>query len=248
MMRPPRSLMPHWLRVLRDALFPASCEACEAPLPAGHPSCLCSTCRSAMTPPPPPLCVACGVPLPPAKDARCGGCLARPPRFTSARAATLYLAIPGRASPLAASVQALKYGRRRIVAAALGDLLAERYPFTSDAVLVPVPLHVSRLRARGFNQALLLARALGRSRGLPVLPAALVRTRATRGQPGLGADARRRNLTGAFAVVDPTALRRRHVVLVDDVLTSGATADACAAALLAAGASRVDVYTAGRAP
>ena len=149
---------------------------------------------------------------------------------------------------MAASVQALKYRRRRIVADALGDLLAERYPFTTEAVLVPVPLHVARLRERGFNQALLLARALGRRRQLPVLPSALARMRATRGQPGLGADARRRNLAGAFTVVDAAAIRKRDVVLVDDVLTSGATANACAAALLAAGASRVDVYTAGRAP
>lgn len=201
-----------------------------------------------MRPPSPPLCATCGVPLQIGDSDRCGGCLTHPPLFTSARAATLYLAIAGRASPLAASVQALKYRRRRIVADALGDLLAERYPFTTEAVLVPVPLHVARLRERGFNQALLLARALGRRRKLPVLPTALSRTRATRGQPGLGADARRRNLAGAFTVVDAAAIRKRHVVLVDDVLTSGATADACAAALLAAGASRVDVYTAGRAP
>jgi ComF family protein len=160
----------------------------------------------------------------------------------------LYLATGGGSSPLATAVQALKYRGRRIVAQALGDLLAERYPFTSDVLLVPVPLHVRRLRERGYNQALLLARALGRARALPVRPAVLARTRATRGQPGLGAGARRRNLAEAFTVVDAAAVRSRRIVLVDDVLTTGATADACAAALLAAGASRVDVYTAGRAP
>lgn len=248
MIRPPRSSMRHWLRVLRDCVFTASCEACDHPLPPGHPSCLCTTCRTGMPPPSPPLCVACGVPLRAGNGDRCGGCLARPPLFASARAAALYLAADAGASPLAVAVQALKYRRRRIVADALGDLLAERYPFPSDALLVPVPLHVARLRERGFNQALLLARALGRRRGLPVLPTVLGRTRATRGQPGLRADARRRNLAGAFAVADASAVAGRHVILVDDVLTTGATADACAAALLAAGATRVDVYTAGRAP
>jgi ComF family protein len=160
----------------------------------------------------------------------------------------LYLPTDAGASPLAASVRALKYHRRRVVAEALGHLLAERYPFAPDAVLVPVPLHRGRLRERGFNQALLMAHVLGRRRRLPVLPAALVRIRATCGQTGLGAPERRTNLAGAFRVAQASRLRDRTVVLIDDVLTTGATADACAAALLLAGAARVDVYTAGRAP
>jgi ComF family protein len=151
-------------------------------------------------------------------------------------------------APLAVAIQRLKYARRRMLADALGHLLAERYPFAPDALLVPVPLHVTRLRERGFNQAVLLARRLGRARGLPVASRALVRLRATHAQPGLGATARRRNLADAFALRPGTAIARRVVVLVDDVLTTGATADACAAVLLAAGALRVDVYTVGRAP
>src|SRR5439155_20729340 len=121
-------------------------------------------------------------------------------------------------------------------------------PFAADAVLVPVPLHPARLRARGFNQALLLARALGRRLDLPVAPRVLVRRRATRAQPGLDAVERRRNLREAFRVRAPGTVAGRRVELVDDVLSTGAPADACARALLAAGAVRVDVYTVGRAP
>jgi ComF family protein len=196
----------------------------------------------------PPLCAACGVPLHATTITRCAGCATRPPAFTAAHAAALYLPSPTGASALAVAIQALKYRRRRIVAQTLGALLAERYPYGQDALLVPVPLHPRRLRERGFNQALLLARVLGRRRGLPVASGALVRRRATRAQPGLAAPERRRNLCDAFAVASPATVRDRHIVLVDDVLTTGATADACARVLLAAGATRVDVYTVGRAP
>jgi len=181
----------------------------------------------------------------------CSSCLHHPPHFASARAAALYRpAHPGLnpPAPLALAIQGLKYARRRALADALGQLLAERYPFAPTALLVPVPLHITRLRERGFNQALLLARRLGRARGLAVASRALVRTRATHAQPGLAAAARRTNLANAFALRPGSAIAEREVVLIDDVLTTGATADACATVLSAAGAARVDVYTVGRAP
>ncbi|HJQ75199.1 MAG TPA: ComF family protein [Gaiellaceae bacterium] len=240
--------MRRWLNVLIDAIFPADCEACGRPLPLGHGSFLCDGCRGGMSPIPMPLCATCGAPLPVAVGPSCSACLRHPPRFTTARAAALYLPAATGLNPLAVSVQALKYRRRRSLAGALGELLAERYPFAGDAVLVPVPLHPARLRARGFNQAVLLARALARRRGLHVAARLLVRTRATDPQPGLSASARRRNLRGAFALRAGMCLPDRPLVLVDDVLTTGATADACARVLRAAGAPRVDVYTLGRAP
>jgi ComF family protein len=241
-----------WLRGLLDTVFPPYCEVCGDGLGPDRRTCVCEGCLGAMPAPEPPWCDRCGVPVGAAALPRlCPSCLHHPPRFTSARAAALYRPSgPGlnRTPPLAVAIQRLKYARRRALADALGHLLAERYPFAPDAVLVPVPLHITRLRERGFNQAVLLARRLGRARGLPVASRALVRLRATHAQPGLGATARRRNLAGAFALRPGIAVARRPVVLVDDVLTTGATADACATVLLAAGAPRVDVYTVGRAP
>lgn len=237
--------MRYGLRLLADLLFPGDCEVCGAPLPPGDRACLCGPCCARILPPPPPLCPRCGIPTR-SVDA-CFDCRRRPPRYARARALGLYLPEAGPLNPLAAAVRALKYQARRPVAWTLGELLAERYPFAPDAVLVPVPLHPRRLRERGFNQSLLLARALGRARRLLVVPRALVRTRPTAAQPGLTRAAREQNLRGAFAVCAAAAVRDRPVVLVDDVLTTGATANACATALLAAGAAQVDVYTVGRA-
>jgi ComF family protein len=181
-------------------------------------------------------------------DSVCPECARHPPAFATARSIGLYLPSADGLNPLAAAIQGLKYRGQRAVASAFGNLLATHYPFADDALLVPVPLHPSRLRSRGFNQALLLARALGRRRKLAVAARALARIRATTAQPGLGAAERRRNLRDAFVVRRPDTVRGRAVVLIDDVLTTGATADACARALRGAGATIVDVFTVGRAP
>jgi len=151
-------------------------------------------------------------------------------------------------NPLARAIQLLKYGSRRPIAATLARLLAEHYPFTGEATLVPVPLHPSRLRQRGFNQAALLAVHLGRRRRLPVVLRALLKRHPTPAQAALRAVDRWRNLDATFAVRDPRAVEGRRIVLIDDVLTTGATAHACAVALHAAGAAAVDVYTVARAP
>src|SRR5207249_6059428 len=163
--------MARWFQVLLDGVFPQHCEVCEGPLPLGHGACLCTRCRAAMAPPPPPLCRSCGVPLGTSGPSDpCPTCIHHPPAFAAARAAALYLPSASGLNPLAAAVQRLKYRGRRTLAGALGALLAERYPFAPAALLVPVPLHRARLGLRGFNPALLPPRAPSPRRGPPVAP------------------------------------------------------------------------------
>jgi ComF family protein len=148
--------------------------------------------------------------------------------------------------PLARAVRALKFRGHRAVARTLGLAMAGIVPGGPHDLVIPVPLHVSRLRERGYNQAALLARALARTAGLALLPGGLVRRRATPAQADLDAGARRTNVRAAF--VASSRVAGAAVVLVDDVLTTGATADACARALRDAGARGVSVVTVGRTP
>lgn len=130
----------------------------------------------------------------------------------------------------------------------LAAFLTERIPLPLDQdVIVPIPLHRDRLRWRGFNQALPLAHALGRAGTVPVDPFVLARCRPTPPQVGLGAGDRRQNVRGAFVVRDRERARDRSVLLVDDVMTTGATAHECARILRAAGARHVDVVVLARA-
>jgi ComF family protein len=121
--------------------------------------------------------------------------------------------------------------------------MAPLVPPGDERLLVPVPLHRTRLWQRGFNQSVIIARALSRRTGLPVAPRLLGRTRRTPPLKGMNSRQRRRAVTAAFAVRDPAALAGRTVVLVDDVLTTGATAEACARALRKAGAARIELVS-----
>jgi ComF family protein len=149
------------------------------------------------------------------------------------------------------AVHAFKFGGQRALARPLGDLLAALktadLPVDAVDLLVPVPLHPRRERERGFNQSLLLARRIGRIWTVPVRSDVLVRASATRPQAELTADARRTNVRDAFALRRPEQVRGRHVVLVDDILTTGSTASACARCLKEGGAASVGVLTVTRA-
>ncbi|MCA8900873.1 MAG: ComF family protein [Hyphomonas sp.] len=192
------------------------------------------------------VCDRCGTPhgVDAGEGAVCAACIARPPRWDRARAAFVYDPSSRRL------VLDLKRSGRRDGLATFGAWMARAgAPLLAEAdMIVPVPLHYFRLASRGFNQSGWLAQAVAREAGLPVILDALRRTRRTPTQGGLSARARRRNVAGAFTVRRPAAARisGRRVLLVDDVLTTGATLAACTRALKQAGARQVDVLVLAR--
>jgi len=231
--------MPALLEALLDLLYPPRCAACGEPSgPALGP--FCATCVLGIDDVP-PGCRRCGEPGPVAgPDGRCGACLASPPAFDEVRCGGLF------GGPLADAIHALKYGGRPAVARPLGGWLSARVALPAGALVVPIPLSACRRRERGHDQAAALAVHLARSAGRPCVRAALRRIRATPPQVGRGRAERARNVAGSFAA-DARRVAGREVVLVDDVVTTGATADAAAEALKAAGASRVVVVALARA-
>jgi ComF family protein len=221
---------------LLDLLYPPRCAACGEGLASSAEEPFCEICREAVDPLP-PGCARCGRPGP---DSPCGACLAAPPAFASCSAAALF------GGPLADAVHALKYGDRPALARPLGTWLAGRVALPPGAAVVSVPLGRKRRLERGYDQAALLARTLCRATRRPRLPLAVRRIRETPPQVGRSREARLANVRGAFQAA-PSVVAGKDLVLVDDVVTTGATVDACAHALLQAGARSVAVVALARA-
>lgn len=238
------SLLTHLRRIadgLGSTLLAPACVLCRREA-AG--ACLCEDCLALLVPNG-SACARCAEPLP-RPTPLCGKCSQHPPAFDAAWAGFQYLA------PLDQLVQRLKFGDALAVGRALlphwlAALRAARAASGEalPAALVPVPLHPSRLRQRGYNQALELARDLGRELAIPVQHA-LTRARATAPMPGLDWDARRRNVRDAFS--GNSRDLPAHLALVDDVMTSGATVNEAARVLKAAGVQRVEVMVLARKP
>ncbi len=232
-------------RLVLDAVLPPLCLGCGEIV--GAPGALCAGCWQGFSFVAPPQCACCGDPFAEhlGDKALCAACLARPPKFRRARAALAYDAQSKRL------VLPFKHGDRTDIARACGGWMARAgAELLAEADLIaPVPLHWRRLLVRRYNQAQLLARAVARGQaGARLAPDLLRRRRWTGSQAGLRARERRRNVREAFDIHPRWAaeIAGKTVLLVDDVLTTGATAEACARVLQRGGAGHVDVLTLAR--
>jgi ComF family protein len=230
--RKPLSIVRATAAAVLDLVYPPKCSACGVPVDAEP---WCPLCADAVEPVP-QGCLRCGIPGP---LAQCGACDADPPAFDGVRAAGLF------GGPLADAIHRLKYGDRPALARPLGAWLARAVALPPGAAVVSVPLARRRRIARGYDQAALLADRLARAAGRPRLRIVLTRIRETPPQVGRTRADRAKNVAGAFRAT--AAARGRDLVLVDDVVTTGATADAAADALRRAGARSVTVVALARA-
>jgi len=229
------------------AILPVQCASCDVALSDDPVPFFCRSCWNGIQPLQGPFCPCCGRPfassyaLQHSPDHLCGPCRSDPPAYT--RAWSLYLY----ASPLQEAVRLFKYNKKVALADALGALMnqATFEPAHID-MIIPVPLYPTRLKDREYNQSLLLADRVSRARKIPLSYDNLIRIRETAPQTNLSRAVRLKNLRRAFAVRRPQDISGRHVLIVDDVFTTGTTVNECAKTLRKGGASEVYVCTLAR--
>jgi ComF family protein len=235
-------------RFVLDLILPTSCSYCNAPLNESSIPHFCSTCWADFALLQGAVCPSCGRPfgspeaLAYSPDHVCGACRARPPLFDQA------LAVGQIEGPLREAVHQFKYRPCRALGSLLGQWMADNIRLTSDLdVVLPVPLHSTRLRQRGFNQALLLAACISKKHRIPLSCDILLRVKPTRPQVELSGEDRIKNVAGAFALRTSATVFGQKVLLIDDVFTTGATMNECAVVLKDAGAAQVTALTLARA-
>ncbi len=232
-----------------NLVFPESCLICSAPTSRRQDCGVCDACwqKTLRLRIVEPFCPSCGLPFHDFDSGTkhlCSGCILRPPPYSGARSFGYY------ADELSRVLLALKFQGRQNLVGLLAPLLAATFFESWDRgefdLVVPVPLHPRRSRARGFNQAALLGRSLAGHISVPFEERAVLRTRPTQPQMGLTDAERLLNVRGAFRCYKPAAVTGRRVLLVDDVMTTGSTVSSASQALLSAGALRVSVLTVAR--
>jgi ComF family protein len=230
-----------------DLIFPPLCITCGAVLEEHTPLPFCPPCAAGIHFIRPPLCPRCGIPFSSAEgeDHLCGECLATERPFAVARAVGLY------EKTLLTAIHLFKYRGRIGMGEILGRIMADfaggQWDMTVFSLIIPVPLHRKRLRERGFNQAVILAREIAKRFSLPLDVMTLRREHFTAPQVGLGREERSANVRKAFAVRKPEKIAGRRILLVDDVTTTGSTLTECASVLMKANAEAVAILTLARA-
>ncbi len=235
-----RNFAIHLLDSIADILFPPLCPVCRFDVEKRG---ICEDCLSRFRKIEGPSCTRCGKPFaePDGDDHPCGSCIIKEPPFHRAESLYHYEGV------LAEAVRRMKYSKKSHIAIFLGDLMAS-HPMVSSGydIVVPVPLHIRRLRERGFNQSQLLAERIGKKHLIDVDPLIMKRSRPTAPQAGMNSKERMLNVKGAFTLRDGAEVRGGRILLVDDVYTTGATVCECCRVLKKGGAERVDVLTLAR--
>ena len=227
-------------------MFPPRCMACGILLVGPRDESFCPACFSLIRFVASPFCPCCGIPLSGAgADHLCGDCILLPPPFSLARAVACYESV------LLDAIHVFKYKGKIATGEILGKMMAGHvYPgfnIADYSLIVPVPLHLKRLRERGFNQAVILAKEISKRFSIPMDFMSLKRQTFTAPQVNLGKDQRRANVRGAFIVRDGKKIEGRRIILVDDVYTTGSTVKECAGVLMKHKAMEVAVLTLARA-
>lgn len=234
-----------FIKATLDFIFPPLCHICRSFIPDADDIHICPACRDQLPLVVSPICTVCGIPFNSAGgDHTCGKCQTHPPHFDLARAHLLY------EQSARELIHQFKYSykthlRRPLALLALegmADVIMSQKP----EIIIPVPLHRSRLRSRGFNQSILLGKMFSSRLSLPMLADGLIRTRQTEPQIDLSAEERRHNVKGAFAVKKAESISGKRILLLDDVMTTGSTVTECAQVLKKAGAVSVTVVTIAR--
>ena len=234
------------LRNISDALFPPQCLSCTDILQTKAQKVFCPVCLEKITLITENICPVCGIIFPdsPAGSHLCGHCLENEPHFCCARSVASFESV------ILDAIHQFKYGRNLSTGTALADFMADfpfpDFDFSAYSLMIPVPLHIKRLRERGFNQSLILAQTVGKKHHIPVNFSLLKRNKFTLTQTGFNRKEREQNIKGAFIVKDRNTLQNASIILIDDVYTTGATINECAKELMNAGAQKVAVLTLAR--